>query len=349
MRKGVGQVNSLLRKSARMLVLVVLVPVFLLVVEAKVLNISAWWFELVRYLPYPFLLIPTLLALTASLVLSWRWRLAAFVGLVLTLTVLMGLTFGFPDSGSGRVRFMTYNIKAYLAVKDGGYPLLAWEIATHDPDVLVMQDAGVLTAQRVETPGTAQAIFDGRQGYSFGQYVVLSRFPLRDCRHEQIPYRGENHTYVRCTFTAHGQDVDLMTAHFKSPRDGLNAARHDRLGGLDNWQINFSDRLTQAAKLASEVTQRRRPLIIAGDLNATESSPVMRLLRESGLRDTFSEAGRGYGFTHGHSLRPHMSFLRIDHILISSELGAVASFAGGKEASAHRPVIADLLVRRVTN
>ncbi len=284
-----------------------------------------------------------------SLLLGWRWRITALVGLALSLSVLMGLRFGFPDSGSGRVRFMTYNIKAYLAAKDNGYPLLAWEIATHDPDVLVMQDAGVLTAQRVEIPGTAQAIFDGRQEFTFGQYVVLSRFPLRDCRHEQIPYRGENHTYVRCIFTAHGQDVDLITAHFKSPRDGLNAARHDRLSGLSGWQTNFSDRLTQASKLAAEAKQRRRPMIIAGDLNATDSSPIMRVLRDSGLRDTFSEAGRGYGFTHGHSLRPHISFLRIDHILISSELGVVESFAGGKEASAHRAVIADLLVRRDSN
>jgi endonuclease/exonuclease/phosphatase (EEP) superfamily protein YafD len=339
-------VHSLVRSSARLLVLIVVVPIVLLVIESKVLHVNAWWFELVRYLPYPVLLLPVILAGFGSLLLSWRWRVAILVALLLTLSVLMGLSFGFPDSGSGRVRFMTYNIKAYLATKDGGYPLLAWEIAIHDPDVLVMQDAGVLTARRVESPGTAQAIFDGRQHYSFGQYVVLSRFPLRDCRHEQIPYRGENHTYVRCTFTAHGQDVDLITAHFKSPRDGLNAARHERVGGLSDWQTNFSDRLTQAAKLASEAAQRRRPLVIAGDLNATESSPIMRMLRESGLRDTFSEAGRGYGFTHGHSLRPHISFLRIDHILVSDELGVVESFAGGKEASAHRPMIADLLMRR---
>ncbi len=341
--------NSLVRGSARLLVLVVVIPIIFLVVESKVLNISAWWFELLRYLPYPVLLVPALAAFAVSMLLGWRWRLAALMGLVLTLSVLMGLAFGFPDSGSGRVRFMTYNIKAYLAAKDGGYPLLAWEIATNDPDVVVMQDAGLLTAQRVAVPKTAQAIFEGRQEFTFGQYVVLSRFPLRDCRHEQIPYRGESHTYVRCTFTAHGQDVDLITAHFKSPRDGLNAARHERLGGLSDWQVNYSDRLTQAAKLASEATQRRRPLIIAGDLNATESSPIMRLLRNSGLRDTFSAAGRGYGFTHGHSLRPHISFLRIDHILISSEIGVVTSFAGGKEASAHRPMIADLLVRRDSN
>jgi endonuclease/exonuclease/phosphatase (EEP) superfamily protein YafD len=41
-----------------------------------------------------------------------------------------------------------------------------------------------------------------------------------------------------------------------------------------------------------------------------------------------------------------ISFLRIDHILVSPEIGVVDAFAGGKEGSEHRPVIADLLLRR---
>ena len=40
------------------------------------------------------------------------------------------------------------------------------------------------------------------------------------------------------------------------------------------------------------------------------------------------------------------SFVRIDHILVSPELGVRHSFVGGKEASEHRPVIADLLLQR---
>ncbi len=55
------------------------------------------------------------------------------------------------------------------------------------------------------------------------------------------------------------------------------------------------------------------------DLNAPESSPVIRAL---------------LGF----------SFLRIDRILVSPELGVIDAFAGGAQASEHRPVIADLLL-----
>ena len=65
---------------------------------------------------------------------------------------------------------------------------------------------------------------------------------------------------------------------------------------------------------------------------------------DQGFRDAFSSAGWGYGFTHGHSLRPHFSTTRIDHILVSHELGVADCFVGGKEGSDHRPVIADLWI-----
>ena len=41
-----------------------------------------------------------------------------------------------------------------------------------------------------------------------------------------------------------------------------------------------------------------------------------------------------------------ISFLRIDHILVSPEIGVIGAFAGDKEGSEHRPVIADLLLKR---
>jgi len=69
-------------------------------------------------------------------------------------------------------------------------------------------------------------------------------------------------------------------------------------------------------------------------------------LLNTGLRDAFSSAGFGYGFTHGHSLKPWVSFLRIDHILVSDDIGVVNAYAGGSKGSQHRPVIADLRINR---
>ena len=323
------------------------VPAVLLSIVYQTGVVSTWWLELLQYVPFPAFLLSAIVAFGLSFRLGRAWRLAAAIGLVLVLTVLMGGVAGHADRGSGHVRMMTYNIKAWLAEhRNGGFSPLVWEVALQDPDILVMQDAAELTEMREQAPDTASPIFKRRQVFAFGQYIVVSRFPLRDCQVGQIPYRGEPHTYVRCIVTAQGVDIDLVTVHFKSPRDGLNATRFERADGVGEWQQNFNDRLSQSSRLAADISRRRRPLILAGDLNAPESSPVVRHLLERGLRDAFSSAGWGYGYTHGHALKLRFSFLRIDHILVSPDIGVQDSFVGGKAASEHRPVIADLWLQR---
>jgi endonuclease/exonuclease/phosphatase family metal-dependent hydrolase len=331
---------------------------------------DSWWVELLRYLPYPAWLGAALLAVLLSLRQGWPWRLASAAALLLVLTVVMGLAASIGDAGSGRLRVMTYNIKSYLAnERADAFARIAWEVVQHDPDVIVMQDAGEIDIQRPAVNDTVRAMLRDRTVYTHGQYIVASRLPMRDCRPGDISYRGAGHSYVRCTLVVRGREIDLYTAHLLSPRDGLNAARHERLAGIADWRQNFTERLFQANKLVTDVSLRRaerptkaptaaaakaspphtgapRPVILAGDLNAPEASPVVQALLGAGLRDAYSAAGQGYGYTHGHSLRPGLSFLRIDHLLVSAELGVAGCVVGGDQGSEHRPVIADLWVER---
>jgi endonuclease/exonuclease/phosphatase (EEP) superfamily protein YafD len=332
---------------ARFAVLGAAVPALLLASAYRAEPLGSWWLELLQYAPYPAFLLPALLALVLSWRLGWVWRAIAIGALGLVATIIMGLAFGRADAGSGALRMMTYNIKAYRAVRQAGvFEALEREVARHQPDLLVMQDAGDLTAARQHAPAIAKSIFAGRNVFSHDQYIVVSRHPLRDCRAGDLSFRGQPHSYVRCLVTVDGSEVELFTAHLLSPRRGLNATRHEGAEGIDDWQQNFVDRLSQSRTLAGDVAKRERPLIVAGDLNAPETSPVIRTLLDRGLRDAFSSAGRGYGYTHGHSTMLAISFLRIDHILVSPEIGVVDAFAGGKQGSEHRPVIADLLIQR---
>jgi vancomycin resistance protein VanJ len=338
-------------RAARLLVVAVLAGAVAVSVAYHWSHLQTWWVELTRYAPYPVHLLPALAAVLASLGLGRGWRLAALASLGLVATVVMGFEFGQADPGSGKFRLMTYNVKAYLARdRPDGFALIAREISIHDPDVVVMQDADAAKSPADGFLPALRGVLDGRKVYAFEQYVVASRLPLKDCRPGSIPFRDEPHAYVHCVLTVDGSEIDLVTVHFVSPRDGLNAARRERLDGLAEWKRNFIDRLAQARKLAADLAAngaaRRRPLIVAGDLNSLETSPVIRALLDVGLRDAFSSAGTGYGFTQGHALRLGFSFLRIDHILVSPTLGVSDCFVGGREASEHRPVIADLLVHR---
>lgn len=307
-----------------------------------------------QYLPYPVYVLPALAAVLASFIwLGWVWRGLAVLALVVCLTVLMGLSLGTAEEGHGRVRFMTYNVKGYLAVKQfGGVGALAHEIFEHQPDILVMQDAGQLVDAegKARSPELSGVIGVGHPHvFAADEYVVVSRWPIRKCGSGPIPVGAELQVFVHCDIDVDGTALQVITAHFITPRKGLRA-KH--LGnrhwlGLDEWQDNMLLRARQAGLLAEYLRQLPPgPRIVAGDLNATEPSVVVQTLLNTGLRDAHSSAGVGHGFTHGHSLLHGLSFLRIDHILVSPDIAVFDAFTGGAQASQHRPVIADLYLHR---
>ena len=334
---------NLIRRLARVAITLVAGGMVLLAAGYQIGPEAFWLVALAQYVPYPLFLVPSFAALGLSLTLGWRWRLSAFLGFLLALTSITGLEFNQTRVGPDQIRVMTYNVKDYITIRrENGLSDIASEVSRHDPDIVVLQDA-----RRVaDDPQTLRSMFAGRQTFAFGQYVVASRFPLRDCARREIPFREEPHTYVSCVVTANGMDFGLITAHFLTPRAGLTATRHNPLAGISEWKQNIADRLSQAGRMAEDLRSLPRPTIVAGDLNAPDTSLVVRALLDEGLRDAFSVAGFGYGHTWGHSLRFRLSFLRIDHILVSPEFVVTSCFVGGALGSEHRPVIADLYLIR---
>lgn len=338
-----GAINPLVRLLARFAVASFGIGVVALTAGYRVGPEHFWPIALTQYVPYPAFLLPGIAALGLSLMLGWSWRLGAFLGVLLVVASLTGLELNRGESGARRIRVMTYNIKDYITLdRAHGLAEVAAEVGRHHPDIVVMQDARRLA----EHPGAVQSILGNRQAYLFGQYVVASRFPIRDCGRREMPFRGEAHTYVSCTVTAEGMEFEIVTTHLLTPRSGLSAIRHNPVLGLREWRQNVSDRLTQAETMARALRSQPRPVIVAGDFNAPSTSLVVRALLDEGLRDAFSVAGVGYGHTWGHSLRFRFSFLRIDHILAGPEFRVADCFVGGALGSEHRPVIADLYLTR---
>jgi vancomycin resistance protein VanJ len=350
-----ARVSTVLSSLGRFLITTLLTGAMALAIALRPGLSEGGWIELLRYVPYPLLLTPMLVALALSLTLGWLWRLVALVGVAIIAILVMGLTIGTPETGSVHLRLMTYNIKSYrVDERPDTYERIADEIRRHSPDVQVLQDAQYFSDGNQPTPEPLQRLWTGWYVHKADQYVVASRYPLRDCRLLRIGDEGLGSNYLRCTVVVGDQLIDLATVHFLSPRDGLNAARYERLEGIDDWQANFALRLGQALDMARDLPRLRQqdsmgrpvPLIVAGDLNAPESSPVVQALIATGLRDAWSRAATGYGYTYGHWLRPHINLLRIDHILVSPQLAVERAQVGGAEGSEHLPVIADLWLSR---
>ncbi|HET8871493.1 MAG TPA: hypothetical protein VFM48_13685, partial [Aquabacterium sp.] len=171
-----------------------------------------WWTAALQYAPYWGWVIPSTLVFALSWLLPWRWRALACLALLIVLGPVMGLVIGKPDDGVGTVRLMTYNIKAFLNVHEaGGLARVAWEIQQHNPDVVVMQDAGEAGATSEPLNPQARRLIGDRQYYAFGQFIVASRLPMHDCASGYVSYFKQTHTYVHCVITAYGRDVDLVT------------------------------------------------------------------------------------------------------------------------------------------
>ena len=336
----------LLDRTIKFVVLFIFAATFAISVANQIGPERNWCFSFLQYIPYYFFLAPALGAFALSFVVSLRWQLMSFSSVVLIMTIVMGLEINKGDAGTARLRLMTYNVKDYVAL-DGGASLgdIAREVALHDPDILGLQDAGLLNEKWDAEREKLAILYGNRHVYTFGQYAVASRYRLRGCEPGYISYRNRTHTYVHCVVLTPHMQIDLYTVHLLTPRDGLNAVRQTLLSGIVDWQQNVDDRMTQADSLAKDLHKSIRPVILLGDLNAPEKSLVVRRLLQTGLKDAFSTSGVGYGYTYGHSLKFGISFLRIDHILVSQSMGVENCFVGGKLASPHRPVIADVLLK----
>ena len=343
-----------MKQCARLFVSLVLIGVIGLSVGRFEGSGQSALLALSQYLPYPAYLLPAMLAVVVAFAwLGWGWRAISLAALAVCLTFLMGLSVGAPQEGHGRVRVMSYNVKSYLALRQpGGVEQLAHEVFEHQPDLLLMQDAG----QLVDVEGNVRSADLLRvvgpawpHAHATDEYVVLSRWPIRRCQHGAIPVGDDPHVFVHCDVDIDGKLVQVITVHLITPRKGLVASHRGqaRWLGLEEWQDNMLLRMRQVGLMAEYLRQLPPgPRIVAGDLNATEPSVVVQTLLNTGLRDAHSSAAFGYGFTHGHSLLKGLSFLRIDHILVSPDIAVAGAFVGGAEASQHRPVIADLYLNR---
>ena len=309
----------------------------------RLVSEGPWWLELSRYLPYPLLVAPAVVALLLSIRLGWRWLLAAAVTIAAFATLAMGFVWNADpgDDAPVDVRFMTYNVKALLAIdRRGGLAALGAEVERHRPDVVVMQDSSPLMRGRdPERPGPMFGLPEVKRE---GQYVIASRWPLSACTIARTDAAEATLVFARCTVARPGGTFEIADVHLESPRSGLVAARHEGFDGIDLWQSNHAGRVAQARALAAVLRTSAHPLVLGGDLNAPDASATMQALFAIGLRDAFATAGRGWGHTYGHRMRPRFSFLRIDHVLVSDDVEVVRAFTGGKDASDHRPVIADL-------
>jgi endonuclease/exonuclease/phosphatase (EEP) superfamily protein YafD len=214
-------------------------------------------------------------------------------------------------------------------------------------DLVVVQATDPIDARRLV------AHFRERHLHHAGQFFLASRFPIAEVHVPADLPDGAPANFVRYTLDTPLGRIDLYNAHPRSPRDGFEVVRGDGLlhnlktqrelppGSAEEIDRNTALRERQVRALAEAARSSRHPVVIAGDLNLPGLS-LLYARHLSGYTDGFAARGSGFGYTFPAHHR-YGPWMRIDRVLAGPGLAFASFRVGGRRASDHCPVIAEIV------
>jgi endonuclease/exonuclease/phosphatase family metal-dependent hydrolase len=242
------------------------------------------------------------------------------------------------------IRVMTYNIHA----GHGDLARTAETIRALSPDMVALQEVDVHWAERSGFVDQAAALATALGMEA--RFAHIYRLPNRDTsavpREFGVALLSRHHivTWWNDTLTRLStQDSNAVPA----PAPGLLEAVVDVRGSrvhVFNTHLDYradpTVRRTQGREMARAIARVNEPLIVFGDFNAPPNAPELAPLLER-LHDAWpSDSGKGYTYPADAPAK------RIDYVLTSREFTIVSARVPVTDASDHRPVVVDLILRR---
>lgn len=270
-------------------------------------------------------------------VVARRWGLSLVVAAATSVLLgpLLGVRVSRPAGADERadLRLLTCNVHRHQANADQ----LRAAIASSRPDVVVLQDWSS-SIDHDEPLFSSQSWHVRRDG----QLLIASRFPI--VRVMPITFAAaidgpaDERAAAACyDLQTPAGTVRVISVHLSSPHSGLLAWLDDHGASLAD---NAERRWQESAALYRVVEGSTDPVVLAGDFNTTDDSPIFRE-DWADFHDAFTDCGQGIGYTY---LNRHTQ-LRIDHVMIGPGGQTVRCWVGPDVGSPHRPLIADLRIR----
>jgi len=221
-----------------------------------------------------------------------------------------------PDCAGPAFTVATANVRSSSERRG---PFLAW-LDARPADVVVIQEVTAAWASEFSARSAYphQHVLSREDPYGI---AVLSRWPLESV--SPVDLAGDGLPSLAGVVNVGGQRVRFLGLHTRWPITPELARARD-------------EALRSAAEL---VRAADGPVVLLGDLNLSPGSPVFaRLLGDAGLRDAMKDSR--WQPTWAVGFWPLA--LRIDHVLVSSDLCVERAEVGPPVESDHRPVIARL-------
>jgi vancomycin resistance protein VanJ len=297
-----------------------------------------WWlFALNALAPYWFLPLPVVLVIALIVRRRELW-IEVGLGAALFAFFYAGLFLPHapkPKTAGPVLTVMTYNLLGSNTQSEG----IVESLGASQADVIALQELNPVNAAAIAhelATAYPYQILDPQEGV--GGSGVISRHPMHPTG-ERLPgaWVGTPHVLA---LEVGGRTVTLVRFH--------------AFAGINN-----APGREQQAQILTDFAQRHGgPLIILGDLNATDMNVAYQLITRQ-LRDAWREAGWGFGHTFPGaadtpgSMRPRIAgvpvprwLVRIDYVFHSDDLTTRSARIGPWDgASDHRPVVAELALK----
>ncbi|MDR0907991.1 MAG: endonuclease/exonuclease/phosphatase family protein [Rikenellaceae bacterium] len=327
------------------------------------------------------LVMPLLFAANFVCLLYWiiSWKKMAFAPLTVLVVFLWGvglyfkpaLAQSYADSSTDRslITVMSYNVHGMVKPPETGGPRsfaptmdnIIKAVDSLRPAILCMQEF-VTTAkyptQYFETaiPLLAYNIahYNAASGENTDSGVAIySRYPI--VRSGHLDFAGSTKSTLWADIAVSGDTVRVFNAHLQTTSitdtdqefivnmdfvtDSTRTSKFRQMVG--KLRNNFILRASQADSLALSIASSPYPVVVCGDFNDPPVSYTYRQISR-GLRDSFREAGSGYGY----SFRGFFNLLRIDYVLHSKSIECVEYTSPDLAFSDHNPVVSRLRLHK---
>jgi endonuclease/exonuclease/phosphatase (EEP) superfamily protein YafD len=312
---------------------------------SRELLAGEWWFALlINFTPLYFLPLLVLIPLT----LYWRARVVnvLLVALLVYAVILFGRYYlpkqVAPSAESTLVTLTTFNMSDRNE-EPGVVP--NW-LREQDADIVLLQEAPPEWVNR--GIDDLRDLYPYQAGYILANdtngAVILSKYPLRALH--------ESESYFRAAVVIGAQPIALYNVSLTTPVQGKPREpiylRNRWITAIWDmaWGYDDSARNRELDVLLRDVENEPLPVIIAGDFNMSDFTPNYDLWL-SRLRDSFREAGHGFGGTWPLFKQvPTPGFVRLDYVWHNSALPATQAELGPYLGSDHLPLSVTLQVEQ---
>ena len=334
---------------------------FLLNIVLTVLTFSAYLLPFLAPKAFPLLSVLTLfmpLFFVFNALFFFYWGVQFKKRMILSgLVLLMGITFinkfykfsvkEFPESEKD-FTVMSYNVRLLNLFKwidrdDVPDQILSF-INENNPDILCVQEFSTSADIDLKVYPHKYILMAGDK-IKTGQ-AIFSKFPI--INEGNIVFPNSNNNVIFADIKKGKEIIRVYNMHLQSIKispdvteinDDINVMNQSKSQKLFNRISKAFKQQQQQAELFKEhKNECQYPLIICGDMNNSAFSYVYRNIKGK-LRDSFEEAGKGFGATYKFKYYP----ARIDYIF-SDESIKVKQFKSFSdfENSDHFPIMAKL-------